>query len=104
MLGQALVAVVKLDARIDHLLLAEEGQVVGTKCIRVTGQKRINSSESSHIGLDIGDESPVRFRLARSWVTCPMAREHLSKSQVTALRVSADISDGTLKNGLYCPQ
>lgn len=61
--GQAGVAIVELDAAVDHLLLAEKGQLVGAESVDKVVKEGVFACEDVNGGLDPVDRCVVRLCL-----------------------------------------
>lgn len=58
---QGLVTLVELDARVDHLLLAELREFVGAQSVLVVGEESIFAGESWDVGLELFYDCFVQF-------------------------------------------
>lgn len=69
---KSLVATVELDAGVNHLLLAKDGELISAQRVRVVRQKGVRSSEGLDIGVDLLDGGIVCLRLARCRIASTM--------------------------------
>jgi hypothetical protein len=58
---QGLVTLVELDARVDHLLLAELCEFVGAQSVLVVGEESVLAGESWDVGLELFYDCFVQF-------------------------------------------
>lgn len=77
--SQLLIALVELDARVDHFLLTERAELVRSQSVLVVLKERILSRVALHVLVDLLNCGIVRSGLGSCRVTGTMARQDLSK-------------------------
>ena len=85
-LGERLVSLVELDARVDQLLLPKGSQIVGTQAVVVRLEERVLPLEGGRILLDLLDQGSVLLTLGRGRIPGSVAGENLRKGDPTSSR------------------
>jgi hypothetical protein len=80
---EGLITVIELAARVDHLLLAKNGELIASKRILIVLDKLVAFAVGSDRGIDCFDRGVVIGSLGCSWVASSMAREDLNESDLT---------------------
>lgn len=98
------VAIEELDARVDHFLLAERRQLVGTECILVAGKKRVVASVSLHVVVNPLNSRVVRRCFACRRISSSMSRQDLHKRHLALNRnVGRDLRRHAEKRRVLAP-
>ena len=102
--GEVLVAVVEVDARVDHLLLAEGGELVGAEGVFVRFDELVAWGVGGDIALDFPDEGLVEDGFAHGGISSPVTGEDLGRDYPATVRDGwVDLGGHREEGGVLAP-